>query len=572
MISEYFSAGQETAGTTDMDSYCIGIDTGGTCTDGVLISNATLQVAHWVKEPTTHHDLGIGVGRVLERLLASGIDPEAVNRLSVSTTLATNAVVEGRGSRVGLLVFGHVRHFKLPVTASVFMKGGHKITGEEDEPLDLEGLVDSVRAIRGEVDSYAVCSAMSIKNPTHELVAEEAIGILDPKPVFCSHQVSGSPGMHARAATACLHARLMPLMVGFLSSVQISMLKAGLNCPVTIICGNGRGANLDEAVQRAAITVASGPAATARFGCTAGEETALVVDVGGTTTDVCMIRHGWPVLSTEGCRIGQWQTHIEAIDMYTAGGGGDSHVICSLEPGASIRLAPVRVQPLCMTADLPDPADWLGCGLRSVLVMPVEGIDEAAASHDDVLRSLLEYGPASPENLALQIGMSGVLLEKWLERLTCRQQIRMIGFTPTDALHVLGRLHIGSREQAEQGANALAAALKMDVESLCLRVVAATEQTIETIILDYLARKVWPASEAAPFLSSKDNPLFSLSVAVKIPIIGIGAASRCFLPAVAERLRTTVRFPEHYEVGNAVGAALIGREEMGRGAFYGVMP
>ncbi len=546
-----------------MEHYCIGIDTGGTCTDGVLISNSTLKVIHWAKEPTTHHDLGIGVGRVLGRLLVnSGISPEAVNRLSVSTTLATNAVVEGRGARVGLLVFGHVRHFKLPVTASVFMKGGHKITGEEEEPLDLEGLVDSVRAIRGEVDSYAVCSAMSIKNPAHELVAEEAIAILDPKPVFCSHQVSGSPGMHARAATACLHARLMPLMVGFLSSVQISMLKAGLNCPVTIICGNGRGAGLDEAVQRAAITVASGPAATARFGCTAGEQTALVVDVGGTTTDVCMIRNGMPVLSREGCQIGQWRTHIEAIDMYTAGGGGDSHVICHVEQGQTkLRLAPVRVQPLAMTADLPDPADWLGCGLRNSLVMPTEGLDEETASHDEILSNLVEYGAANPETLAVQIGMSGVLLEKWLERLTYCQHISMIGFTPTDALHVLGRLDIGNREQAVRGAEVLAKELQMDVESFCLRVVAEAEQTIETIILDYLARKAWPASETAPFLTSKDNPYFSLKVAVKIPIIGIGAASRCFLPAVAERLHTTVSFPEHYEVGNAVGAALIGREE-----------
>ncbi|MGR0482714.1 MAG: hydantoinase/oxoprolinase N-terminal domain-containing protein [Candidatus Electronema sp. V4] len=547
-----------------MDSYSIGIDTGGTCTDAVLISNSSLQVAHWVKEPTTHHDLGIGVGRALERLLTdSGIAPEAVNRLSVSTTLATNAVVEGRGARVGLLVFGHVRHFKLPVTASVFMKGGHKITGEEDEPLDIEGLVDSVRAIRGEVDSYAVCSAMSIKNPVHELVAEEAISILDPaKPVFCSHQVSGSPGMHGRAATACLHARLMPLMVGFLSSVQISMLKTGLSCPVTIICGSGRGASLDEAVRRAAITVASGPAATARFGCAAGERTALVVDVGGTTTDVCMIKDGMPVLSSEGCRIGQWQTHVEAIDMYTAGCGGDSHVICAAEPDRqNIRLEPVRVQPLAMTAALPDPADWLGCGPRSALVLLSEGVDGQTAAKDEILRCLQEHGPLNPETLARLTGLSGVPLEKRLERLASRQQIKLAGFTPADALHALGRLDIGSAEQARRGAAVLAAELGMDVESLCLRVVAETERTIETVILDYLARKVWPASEAAPFLSSRDNPYFTLSAAVKLPIIGLGAASRCFLPAVAERLRTSVSFPEHYEVGNAVGAAMIGREE-----------
>ncbi|MCI5144971.1 MAG: hypothetical protein D3923_05435 [Candidatus Electrothrix sp. AR3] len=344
-----------------MSSYSIGIDTGGTCTDGVLVNNSTLEVVHWVKEPTTHHDLGIGVGRVLEKLLSFGISPEEVIKLSVSTTLATNAVVEDRGARVGLLVFGYVRHFKLPITANIFLKGGHKITGEEDEPLDIEGLVDSVQGLKGEVDSYAVCGGMSIKNPTHELVAEEAITMVDPKPVFCSHQVSDNPGMQARAATACLHAKLMPLMVGFLSSIQISMLNAGLSCPVTIICGNGKGAGLDEAVQRAAITMASGPAATARFGCTAGEPLALIVDVGGTTTDVCMIRDGHPVLSNEGCRISQWQTHVEAIDMYTAAGGGDSHVICSMDQDSDgeqqqkIRLEAARVQPLSMTPNMPDP-------------------------------------------------------------------------------------------------------------------------------------------------------------------------------------------------------------------------
>ncbi len=547
--------------------YRIGIDTGGTCTDGVLIDNATLEVVHSAKEPTTHHDLGIGVGQVLEKLLSFGIGPEEVIQLSVSTTLATNAVVENRGARVGLLVFGYVRHFKLPITANIFLKGGHKITGEEDEPLDIVGLVDSIHCLKGEVDSYAVCGGMSIKNPTHELVAEEAITLVDPKPVFCSHQVSDNPGMRARAATACLHAKLMPLMVGFLSSIKISMLNAGLHCPVAIICGNGEGAGLDKAVQRAATTMASGPAATARFGCTAGEPTALVVDVGGTTTDVCMIRDGNPVLSDEGCRIGQWQTHVEAIDMYTAAGGGDSHVICSADQGGScgrqqeIRLEATRVQPLCMTENLPDPEQWLGCGMRNTVILPVEGLSEELVAEDEVLFCLREQGPANLETLTQQTGLSGILLEKRLERLAYLQQIRMAGFTPTDALHVLGRLDIGSKKQAEHGARALAASLDMDMETLCLQVVAEAEKTIEGIILDYLGRKVWPNKDTAPFLTSMNNELFSLRVAVKIPIIGIGAAARCFLPAVAERLQTTVHFPEHYEVGNAVGAALIGGQD-----------
>lgn len=556
-----------------MRRYRIGIDTGGTCTDGVLIDETTLEVVHAVKEATTHHNLGIAVARALKKLLAADLAPEEIIGLSVSTTLATNAVVEGRGARVGLLVFGYVRHFKLPITANIFLKGGHKITGEEDEPLDIEGLVDSVHGLKNEVDSYAVCGGMSIKNPTHELVAEEAITMIDPKPVFCSHQVSENPGMQARAATACLHAKLMPLMVSFLSSIKKSMLDAELDCPVSIICGNGKGVGLDTAVRRAAITMASGPAATARFGCTAGEPAALVVDVGGTTTDVCMIRDGHPVLSGQGCRIGQWRTHVEAIDMYTAAGGGDAHVICSSDYDSSseqegacrrrpkVRLQATRVQPLCMTEDLPDPEQWLGCGMRNAVVLPVEDLSEKLVTEDELLLYLREYGPANPETLTRQTGLSGILLEKRLERLTYLRQVRMAGFTPTDALHVLGKLNMGSRKQAEHGARTLAASLDMDVMSLCRQVIEETEKTIEGIILDYLGRKVRHDAEAAPFLSTMDNDLFSLRVAVKVPIIGIGAAARCFLPAVAERLHTSVHFPEHYEVGNAVGAALIDREK-----------
>jgi N-methylhydantoinase A/oxoprolinase/acetone carboxylase beta subunit len=400
---------------------------------------------------------------------------------------------------------------------------------------------------------------MAIKNPTHELVAQEAITMLDPKPIFCSHQVSDHPGMRARAATACLHAKLMPLMVDFLSSIQRSMDRVKLSCPVTIICGNGKGASLDTAVERAAITMASGPAATARFGCTAGEPTALVVDVGGTTTDVCMIRDDQSVLNAEGCIIGQWQTHVEAIDMYTAGGGGDSHVICSADK--TVAMETTRVEPLAMVPDLPDPGDWMSCDLQDSLVLPVAGLDQTIVADDEILTCLHRDGPATPATLAKTTSLSGVMLEKRLEHLVYLQHIRLAGFTPTDALHVLGKLGIGNTNQAKAGAMAMAAAMEMEITAFCRQVIAETEKTIETIILDYLGRKIWQNNQTTPFLDRRDNEFFSLSFTVKIPIIGIGAAARYFLPGVARNLGTSIHFPEHYEVGNAIGAALIAGED-----------
>ncbi len=535
--------------------YCIGIDTGGTYTDAVLLESGTGRVLYWAKKPTTHHDVGIGVGNALAALFSRKIKAADVEYLAVSTTLATNAVVENRGARVGLFVLGYVRPFKLPVVANIFLKGGHDISGKEEQPLDIESLIDTLQGLKDEVDGYAVCGAMSIKNPAHELVTEKAISLIDPKPVFCSHRVSNHPGMRERAATACLHARLQPLMVEFLTSVQSSMDKVGLECPVTIICGDGRGVSLDTVSRRAAITMASGPAATARFGATAGEQTALVVDVGGTTTDVCMLKDGQPVMSTEGCRIGRWQTHVEAIDMYTAAGGGDSHLSCSHEGG--MNLLPTRVQPLATTPDIPDPTVWLGCGQQDCLILPVPGVVDP---EDPILSCLTDNGPLTPEALARQSGINGVTLEKRIERLHFLQKIGITGFTPTDALHVLGRLDIGDIEVATRGAETLAAQLGLTVESLCRQTIARTEETIEKIILDYLGRSIWGEQQATPFLNHMDNDLFSIHFKLKLPLIGIGAAARAFLPGVAERLQTTVTFPDLFETGNAIGAALIGME------------
>ena len=159
-----------------METYIIGIDTGGTYTDGVLIETETGNIVTVAKKPTTRFQLSSGVSEVLKTLMKqSGLTPEQVTQVAVSSTLATNSVVEKRGARVAVLVIGYVKHFKLPVKAVLFIKGGHNLQGEEEEPLDIDYLVSLIHGLKNEVDSYAVCSAMSIKNPAHELVTEKAI-------------------------------------------------------------------------------------------------------------------------------------------------------------------------------------------------------------------------------------------------------------------------------------------------------------------------------------------------------------------------------------------------------------
>jgi N-methylhydantoinase A/oxoprolinase/acetone carboxylase beta subunit len=284
-----------------------------------------------------------------------------------------------------------------------------------------------------------------------------------------------------------------------------------------------------------------------------------VVDVGGTTTDVCLLRDGAPRINREGCTIGRWRTHVEAVDMYTAGAGGDSRITCHRD--GRIELEPARVQPLAMTPDLPDPRTWMDAGLDSVLVLPVAGLDREVIDADPVLTALDRLGPLPPSRLGAESGITGILLEKRLEHLAYRQRLVLAGFTPTDALHALGRLDIGAREHSERAAMVFAAAAGLAPETFCRRVVEAAETAIETIILSYLGRTVWQDDQAVPVLNRRDNELFTLRFALKLPLVGIGAAARSFLPGVAERLGTTVTFLDHCEVGNAIGAALIGLDQ-----------
>ncbi|HIP37876.1 MAG TPA: hydantoinase/oxoprolinase family protein [Desulfocapsa sulfexigens] len=539
-----------------MSKYIIGIDTGGTYTDAVLLDETDKKILATAKVTTNHHRLALSTGKALATLLQkSGIKTSEISRLALSTTLATNAVIEKKGARVAAFIVGYVKHFKLPIIATVFVKGGHKISGEEEEKLDIDNIVDTIHGIQNEVDAYAVCSAMSMTNPSHEMVVEKAISMLDPKPVFCSHKVSQHTGMRERAATAALHAKLMPLMQDFIAGVQAAMLKNDLHCPVVLIAGNGTQVSVQDATEQAGVTVASGPACTAGFGASQDTDFALVVDVGGTTTDIAMIENGEMVLAPDGCQIGEWQTHVEAVDMFTGGVGGDSHIMVDANGG--IHLGPTRVIPLSMAEGFPDCKSWLGAELKAKCISLLPDLE--SSKHDDpVIYTLATNGPSTADAIRKKTGFSGVPLNKRLEQMARSQIILETGFTPTDALHVLGRIDIGDRSKAEAGADVLASLLGMDVTGFCDQVITMTEDRIENLLIDFVIHRYWGKSLTGFITSRKDHPILDVKFSMKIPLIGIGAAAQYFLPRVAERLRTTVEFPEYCEVGNGIGAALLG--------------
>ena len=461
--------------------YGIGIDTGGTYTDTVLYDLRQHKVMGASKRPTLHHNLELSIAQALDDI-SPVVGDGAVRKIAFSTTLATNAIAEGRMSRVGLIVIGQVKPFEAPVVSIRYVEGGHDHLGREVTPLNVEQIVDAVGGFKGHVDAYAVAASSSIENQTHEHVAAKAIEFVDGKPVVCSSNVSARSGIRERAATAALHASLMPVIRDFVA--HVNQLKANRlpAADMWIIRGDATATDLSEAVTRAAGTVASGPAATAYYGArSTTARLALVVDIGGTTTDITFIEDGNPVISTEGSLIDRWQTHIDAVDMHTVGIGGDSLV--RLDRSGKLTIGPRRVTPLAMHKKNPDPATWMGTETRGQWITTPDGCQVQHAAMDPVIQYLERQGGATPADLIAGLGMSEFGLERRLEDLAFKGRISSVGFTPTDALHVLGKAQIGDAAASIAGARILADKRGETLETICTTVLQMTQQKIADAIL-----------------------------------------------------------------------------------------
>ena len=148
-------------------SLVLGIDTGGTYTDGVVLRRETREVIATAKSLTTREDLALGIAGCLDNLDFS--DYDQIDFVTLSTTLATNAIVEGRGCRVGLLLLGFDSVPDLPLSEIRLLPGGHNIRGEAKVPLDETAIRTALESLRGKVEALAISSYLSIRNPEHEI-------------------------------------------------------------------------------------------------------------------------------------------------------------------------------------------------------------------------------------------------------------------------------------------------------------------------------------------------------------------------------------------------------------------
>ncbi len=329
------------------DHLGLGVDCGGTYTDAVIYDLDTGEVLASAKFPTSHHDLTRCIDGVLGSL------PDALLRQAklacLSTTLATNAIVEGRGGKACLILLGYDAAAGVsPFGARVVrLRGGHDVRGEQTEPLDEDGLRAAARESNAWADAFAVSGYFSVRNPAHEIRARDIIARETGKPVICGHELSMQLDAPRRATTAAINARLIPLITGLISSVQVILEKRGIRCPLMVVRGDGTLMGSDIALERPVETILSGPAASVVGALTlSGRREGVVIDIGGTTTDIAWVCGGLPPINSEGAVVGDLATRVEAIDIRTMGLGGDSWIKLSRDGG--MELGPRRVLPIAM--------------------------------------------------------------------------------------------------------------------------------------------------------------------------------------------------------------------------------
>ncbi len=566
-----------------MTSYYLGIDTGGTFTDGVLLDHECQRVVKTGKVLTTHHDLKICISQILDLL----VPPEAasVSLVSLSTTLATNAIAEGKSRPVGLFLLGYDPglvqqygfHQQFGTEHFFFIQGGMDMQGRELSPLDEAGLLEQVQRLDGQVEAFAVSSYGGPFNSSHEERASEGIAKLSPLPVVQGHHLSGRLDSIRRATTASLNASLLSTAYDFLTTVQQMLEQRGIRCPLIVVRGDGSVVSAGFAAHRPVEIIHSGPATSAIGGLyLAGLDSALVIDMGGTTTDLGLLRDGRPVWDGSEATVGNYRTSVNTIRARSFGLGGDSEI--RFDPRGKLNIGPNRLIPLAYLAHThPEATDDLEAWLDT----------HPSSFYSDRLEYwLLRREPHQPfkdarTNQVIELLRGGPKRLPWLLKqvkavsarqvdvdLLVRQDIiARAGLTPTDLLHASGEFTPWNHDIARRVVEESARMLHLTPDEFAQGIRRQMTSMIVAEVIHFLSGHPVPEPSANYRSGSLARWLFEENLSptdsylgcqlkLKIPLVGIGAPARVFLQPVAEALGTEIIFPEHFEVANAVGTVV----------------
>lgn len=554
----------------------IGIDAGGTFTDAVLYDFADAAVLASAKAPTTPADPAIGVAEAIRGLPADRFGEVTI--VSLATTFATNAIVEGRGGTVGLLLLGYDDHARARVTHRPVRRvpGAHGLDGTVVEELDEQAVARAVAELAAEgAQAIAIVEWTGCRNPDFEIRAKAIAGGIFDGPVQCAHELSSELDCIRRATTIAVNCRIAPVIVDLVGDVRDVMSEHGIDAPLSVVRADGSVLSAEEACRRPVEMVLSGPAASI---CGAhsltGVEDAIVIDMGGTTSDVARLTGGRPHHNGSGAVVGGHRTTVRAPAMQTTGLGGDSRI--QVDRKGAITVGPRRVLPLCVLADshatvrdlLEELADT---NLAELAILPAaelyvllrEPTDRRGLTdRENRIVEILRDGPANI------LGLARGLDYHYLScidtgRLEETGVVIRAGFTPTDLLHVEGTLDRWQADVSRLALGHLAARAGVDPDEFARLARAAVERRMVALLVATGMGLDGPESLESERLASRffesaatgeADGIVSCSFSLEVPVIGIGAPAHAFVPGVATRLGATAIVPERSPVAGAVGA------------------
>ena len=574
----------------------IGIDTGGTYTDAVIVemseSGSEPRVLAKAKALTTKGNLARGIGNAIDALPREEL--HRVEQAAISTTLATNACVEGKGGRAKLVLVGSTPEvlrrvdaqgtFGIPYEDVITTEYVGSFDGSEVTTPDWEALYQSNPKFFEEADSFGIASLYALNNGAIvEKSGAEFLRERFGKIVVEATSVAMEPNVIGRGATALLNARLVPVISDFLDAIDAAFAERGVDVPISIVRSDGSLMSEELARIRPVETIMSGPAASITGAqALAGEPECLIVDIGGTTSDISIV-HGGRANRTDGIFIGGWKTQVSGVFIDTIALGGDT--VVRYTKNSKLELGTRKATPLCIAADRwpkvkralkwyleQSPIDF-HARYELLYLLRDPGDVSRLRRPEQQLVELLRQGPIS-----LFDDRVGAIVGLKTQRLEDEGIVMRCGMTPTDAMHILGDFGSFDAEASRMGAQCIlksyrgldASRDEREIEKLAHEIYALAQHRLYgQVIGSFLQDAFWPDDPVSLDEQMKvivegswrqrndaEPRHFTVKYDVGATLVGVGAPTHVFLGEVGRALDAPYCVPENAEVANAVGAAV----------------
>ena len=373
----------------------IGLDMGGTHIDGVIIKDG--KIINKVKSIINPDNLFDSIWTTL-KILIKKIDKSEIERINLSTTISTNAIIENKTSPVGMIIQagpGLNPDFLNCGEENIFISGYVNHRGELIQDLDKREIKDAKKQFKeNNIQSCAIVTKFSIRNPEHEIQIKNFLE-RDYNTITMGHTISGQLNFPRRVYSSYLNSAVHDTFMNFSQNIKKSLKKEGVDAPLFILKADGGTMDIDTAEERPIETILSGPAASF-MGINAmlqTEEDGILLDIGGTTTDIFFLADGVPLFEPSGIKINNYKTLIRSIYSTSIGLGGDSFIEVK---NNQIKIGPERKgYPIAFGGNYPTPTDAM-----VVLELITEGDQDQAYK---AMESLGKEINLSPEEISEEI-------------------------------------------------------------------------------------------------------------------------------------------------------------------------